>query len=86
MWLVLGSNGVIVRAVEGRVPQLEEIVQLPLEIIGRSTIVAQQPLSQCLYEMCLAVHHLSQKWWWWWSIVAPRCSTLAPRLGCAWLL
>ena len=35
--------------------------------------------------MCLAVHHLRQKWWWW-SIVAPRWSVLASRLGYARLL
>jgi hypothetical protein len=62
---VLGGDGVIVGGVESRRPQLEKTLQLPLEVIGRTPVAVKHPLSQCLQEAGLAVHHLRQLWWWW---------------------
>jgi hypothetical protein len=63
---VLGGDGVIVGSVEGRGPQLEEALQLPLEVIWLTPMVVKHPLSQRLQEVGLAVHHLCQLWWWRW--------------------
>jgi hypothetical protein len=63
MELVLSSDGVIVGGDESRRPQLEETLQLPLEVIWRTPMMVKHPLSQCIQETGLAVHHLRQLWW-----------------------
>jgi hypothetical protein len=68
--LVLSGDGVIVGSVKSRRPQLEETLQLPLEVIGRTPVAVKHPMSQHLQEVGLAVHHLRQLWWWW-----RRCSS-----------
>jgi hypothetical protein len=45
---VLGGDGVIVGIVEGRGPQLEEALQLPLEVIRLTPVAVKDSLSQCL--------------------------------------
>jgi hypothetical protein len=45
---ILGDDGVIVGVVEGRGPQLEETLQLPLEVIQLPSVAVKDSLSQSL--------------------------------------
>ena len=42
---LLGGDGVIIGSVESRRPQLEETLQLPLKVMGRTPVAVKHPLS-----------------------------------------